>query len=147
MPGGGDGPIPLLLGAVLRSSQFAEEHLGEPMNLSSPSAFAQLPLPPVSPSRPTGGADAGRHRTSGWRSGRSPASFSPTRRTPHHHHYEMVQHLRLPLTQSSIPANRSQPLEEATRLLDVLVCEVSGNSGANAVGCSPGLLNAKKAER
>ncbi|MDA8281679.1 MAG: hypothetical protein M0Z63_14895, partial [Actinomycetota bacterium] len=29
---------------LVPSSQFAEEHLGEPMNLSSPCAFARLPL-------------------------------------------------------------------------------------------------------
>jgi len=34
LPGGGDGPMPLALGAVLRSSQFAEERLGEPVDLS-----------------------------------------------------------------------------------------------------------------
>ena len=49
MPGGGDGLMPLLLGAVLPSSQFAEEHLGEPMNLSSPCAFARLPLRAIVP--------------------------------------------------------------------------------------------------
>jgi len=70
------------------SSQFVEEHLGEPMNLSSPCAFARLPL-------------------------RSSVLVPAPLAVPVHalHHDQRVRHLRSAEAKSSIPLNSWQPLD------------------------------------